>query len=54
MTAISVMVRERQSLEMVIAMKECTKMEKGMDLEYIGIVILCNLQYAMKLYVIVM
>lgn len=44
MTAISVMVRERQSLEMVIATKECMKMEKGMDLEFIGIAVLCNLQ----------
>lgn len=43
-TAISVMVKARQSLEMAIAMKECMKMEKEMDLEFIGTVILCNLQ----------
>jgi len=35
------MARERQILEMVTAMKECMKMAKGMDMECIGMVVLC-------------
>lgn len=36
MIAISVMGREKLSLEMVTGMKECMRMEKEMDMEYTG------------------